>query len=85
MTTKPRKPWRVILTGGLAELVRSANETEHTSEAKAYTFLREKLGNSDATEARVEQWENGLWRWYETVTADEIRAAQPTDETGPAT
>lgn len=74
MTAKPRKPWRVILTG---PDVRA--ESDHTSEAKAYALIRTALrGDSPADTARVEHWEDGLWRWYETVTADEI----PNDATG---
>ncbi|WP_030344785.1 hypothetical protein [Streptomyces sp. NRRL S-1022] len=66
--TKPRKPWRVILTG---PDVRA--ESAHTSEAKAYTLIRAALGGaSPADTARVEQWEGGRWRHFETVTADEI-------------
>ena len=68
MTTKPRKPWRVILTQNGVKLA----EIEHTSEAKAYSFLREKLGDGDATTAKVMQWEGGRWWHFETVTADEI-------------
>ena len=66
MTAKPRKPWRVILTG---PDVRA--ESDHTSEAKAYALIRAALGgDSLADTARVMQWEDGLWRWFETVTAD---------------
>jgi hypothetical protein len=72
MPAKPRKPWRVIVTG---PDVRA--ESDHTSEAKAYALVRASLGEgSPADTARVEQWEDGCWRWFETVTADEIRAAQ---------
>ncbi|MFD8839837.1 hypothetical protein [Streptomyces griseofuscus] len=67
MTTKPRKPWRVILTQNGVKLV----EIDHTSEKKAYEHVRAGL-RSGADTARVEQWEDGLWRWFETVTADEI-------------
>ncbi|KAF0646693.1 hypothetical protein K701_27310 [Streptomyces fradiae ATCC 10745 = DSM 40063] len=76
MTAKPSKPWRVILSGGPADLIRSASETAHTSETKAYSFLREKLGGGDATTAKIMQWEGGRWWHFETVTADEIQAAQ---------
>lgn len=68
MTAKPRKPWRVILTG---PDVRATSD--HTSEAKAYALVRASLGDgSPAESARIEHWEDGLWRWYETVTADDI-------------
>lgn len=78
MTVKPRKPWRVILTQNGVQLA----EIDHTSENKAYQHVRTALG-AGADTARVEQWKDGLWRWYETVTADEIRAAHATDTTGP--
>ncbi|MFE9448299.1 hypothetical protein [Streptomyces sp. NPDC006739] len=78
MTTKPRKPWRVILTG---PDVRA--ESDHTSEAKAYALIRSALGgDSPADTARVMQWEGGRWWHFETVHADEIRAAAPTETTG---
>lgn len=68
MTAKRRKPWRVILTG---PDVRATSG--HTSEAKAYALIRAALGgDSPADTARVEHWENGLWRWTETVGADDI-------------
>ncbi|MER6540114.1 hypothetical protein ABT215_41390 [Streptomyces sp900105755] len=68
MSAKPRKPWRVILTGP------DVNATsDHTSENKAYTLIRASLGgDSLADTARVEYWEDGLWRWFETVTADDL-------------
>jgi hypothetical protein len=44
-----------------------------TSESKAYSFIRATLvENSPATEARVEYWEDGLWRWFETMTKEDI-------------
>ncbi|MEU0354957.1 hypothetical protein [Streptomyces cyaneofuscatus] len=65
---KPRKPWRVIITG---PNVRATSD--HTSEAKAYTLVRATLGgDSPAKQARIEYWESGEWRWFETVNADEI-------------
>ncbi|MDX2697238.1 hypothetical protein [Streptomyces ipomoeae] len=74
MTAKPRKPWRVILTG---PDIRATSD--HTSEAKAYALIRAALGgDSPADTARVEQWEGGRWWHFETVTADEI----PNDATG---
>ena len=78
MSAKPRKPWRVILTQNGVQLA----EIDHTSENKAYQHVRAALG-AGADTARVEKWEDGLWRWFETVTADEIRAAQtaPTGST----
>ena len=75
MPTKPRKPWRVIVTG---PDVRA--ESDHTSEAKAYALVRASLDEgSPADTARIEYWEDGLWRWFETVHADEIRATQTAD------
>ncbi|MFD3970184.1 hypothetical protein [Streptomyces cyaneofuscatus] len=67
-TKKPRKPWRVIVTGP------DVNATsDHTGEANAYTLVRTVFGgDSPAEQARIEYWENGEWRWFETVTADEI-------------
>ncbi|MGW7786038.1 hypothetical protein [Streptomyces tricolor] len=67
MTTKPRKPWRVILTQNGVRLV----QIDHTSENKAFEHVRQGL-RSGADTARVEQWESGQWRWFDTITADEI-------------
>ncbi|RSN55595.1 hypothetical protein DMH12_15360 [Streptomyces sp. WAC 04229] len=73
---KPSKPWRVTVTGPDVEATSS-----FTSEAKTFAFVRASLGgDSPATAAKVEQWEGGLWRWFETVTAEEIRAAQAATE-----
>ncbi|WP_037923452.1 hypothetical protein [Streptomyces violaceorubidus] len=73
---KPSKPWRVTVTGPDVEAT-----SPFTSEAKAYAFIRASLGaDSPATAAKVEQWEDGVWRWFETVTADEICAAQAATE-----
>lgn len=69
MPTRPRKPWRVIITGPDLRA-----ESDHTSEAKAYAFIRAALGGDSPSEnARVEYWEDGRWRWFETVNADEIQ------------
>ncbi|MFJ8677205.1 hypothetical protein [Streptomyces sp. NPDC093589] len=67
MSTKPREPWRVILTQNGIQLV----EVTHTSEAKAYNHVRMGL-QSGADTAKVMQWEGGRWWHFETVTADEI-------------
>lgn len=67
MTARPRKPWRVILTQRGTKLA----EIDHTSQKKAYEHVRAALDAGSDT-ARVEYWEDGLWRWYETVTADDI-------------
>lgn len=67
-TRKPRKPWRAIITGPDVKAT-----SDHTSEAKAYVFVRAALGgDSPAEQARIEFWESGEWRWFETVNADEI-------------
>ncbi|MGW1171994.1 hypothetical protein [Streptomyces sp. NPDC002550] len=69
---KPSKPWRVTVTGPEATATSS-----FTSEAKTFDFVRTCLGaDSPADSAKVEQWEDGRWWHFETVTADEIRAAQ---------
>ncbi|MFD3520428.1 hypothetical protein [Streptomyces sp. NPDC058653] len=65
---KPRKPWRVTIIG---PDIRA--ESAHTSEAKAYELVRAALGgDSPATKARVEQWENGRWWHFETVDAGDV-------------
>jgi hypothetical protein len=74
---KPSKPWRETVTGPDVEAT-----SLFTSEAKAYHFVRASLGqDSPAGTAKVEYWEDGLWRWFETVTADEIRAVQAAGRT----
>ena len=78
MTSKPRKPWRVTVTGPDVTATSS-----FTSEAKTYAFVRTCLSEgSPADTARVKPWEDGRCWHFETVTADEIRAAQTTDTTG---
>lgn len=65
---RPSKPWKVILTGPDVTA-----ESAFTSETKAYDFVRASLGgDSPAVDARVEYWETGLWRWYETLHAEDI-------------
>ena len=65
---KPRKPWRVIVTGPDVSAT-----SDHTSEAKAFALVRAALGgDSPAKEARVECWEGGRWRWFETVDAKDV-------------
>lgn len=67
-TRKPRKPWRVIITGPDVNAA-----SDHTSEAKAYELVRAALGgDSPAEQASIEYWESGQWRWFETVDADDI-------------
>ncbi len=74
MSTRPRKPWRVVLTQNGIQLA----EIEHTSEAKAFQHVRTALG-AGADTAKVMQWEGVRWWHFETVTADEIRAVQAAD------
>jgi hypothetical protein len=65
---KPRKPWRVILTG---PDVRATSD--HTSEAKAFMLVRAALGgDSPADTARVEHWEDGRWRHFETMHTEDV-------------
>lgn len=71
MTARPRKPWRVTLTGSD---VRAASD--HTSEKAAYAFLIAALrGDSPATAARIDQWEGGRWWHFETVEAADLPPA----------
>lgn len=72
MTSKPRKPWRVIISS-----TATYDESEHTSEKKAYEHLVPELRRLKGTalpnlKAKVMQWEGGRWWHFETVTADEI-------------
>jgi hypothetical protein len=67
MATKPREPWRVILTQNGVQLA----EVPHTSKAKAFAHVRAAL-RSGADTAKVMQWEGGRWWHFETVTADEL-------------
>ena len=68
MSTRPRKPWRVILTQGGIKLA----EVEHTSEAKAFEHVRAAL-QSGADTARVMQWADGRWWHFETLHAEDVR------------
>jgi hypothetical protein len=67
MTTKPRKPWRVILTQNGVQLA----EVDHTSEAKAFEHVRMAL-RAGADTAKVMQWEHGRWWHFETMHDHEI-------------
>jgi hypothetical protein len=69
MPTKPRKPWRVILTQNGVQLV----EVDHTSEAKAFEHVRMALG-SGADTAKVMQWEDGRWWHFETMRAEDVQS-----------
>jgi hypothetical protein len=68
MQTKPRKPWRVILTQNGIHLA----EVDHTNEAKAFEHVRTALG-SGADTAKVMQWEDGRWWHFETMHAEEVQ------------
>lgn len=69
MTAKPRKPWRVTLTG---PDVRA--QSDQTSETKAYAFMHAALKGDDspANTGEIRHWEHGRWVLYERVTADEL-------------
>lgn len=65
---RPRRPWRVILTGPDVTA-----ESDHTSQTAAYALIGAALGNgSPATEARVMQWADGRWWHFETVRAGDL-------------
>lgn len=71
MSARPRKPWRVTLSGADVRAT-----SDHTSEKAAYAFLLAALrGDSPATAARVDYWEDGLWRHFETVEAADLPPA----------
>lgn len=68
MTPRPRRPWRVTITGPDVKA-----ESEHTSERAAYSLIRATLGgDSSATSARVMQWSEGRWWHFETVNAEDL-------------
>ena len=67
MTSRPRKPWRVILTQNGIQLA----EVDHTSEAKAFEHVRMAL-RSGADTAKVLLWENGRWGHFETMRAEDV-------------
>lgn len=53
-------------------------QSDHTSEAKAFAFVRASLGTgSPAESARVEYWEDGLWRWFETLRREDMPCPKP--------
>jgi hypothetical protein len=65
---RPSKPWRVIVTGPDVTA-----ESSHISEDGAYTFVRGALGaEGSAEQARVECWEDGRWRWFETIRKEDM-------------
>ncbi|MGW5616263.1 hypothetical protein [Streptomyces sp. NPDC003877] len=67
--TKPRKPWRLILTG---PEVRA--QSDHGSETAAYSLMHTALKSDDspADTGEVRHWEDGRWVLYERITADEL-------------
>jgi hypothetical protein len=65
--SKPRKPWRVILTQNGIQLA----EVEHTSEAKAFQHVRAAL-QVGADTAKVMQWADGRWWHFETVRTEDL-------------
>jgi hypothetical protein len=70
VTARPRKPWRVAVTGTDVH-----TESDHTSESAAYAFVRATLrGDSPASTARVLQWSDGRWWHYETIHAEDLPA-----------
>lgn len=69
MTTKPRKPWRVILTQNGTQTA----DVPLTSEAKTYAHVRDALRSGDDT-AKIMKWEDGRWIHFDTMTADDIPA-----------
>jgi hypothetical protein len=72
MASRPRKPWRLILTG-----TGDPVESDHTSERKTYDQIREVFSESGpASSAKIMQWEGGRWWHFETVTRAEIEAAR---------
>jgi hypothetical protein len=66
--SRPREPWRVIVTQNGTQLA----EVPHTSEAKAYAHVRMALRSGAADTAKVMQWSEGRWWHFETVHANEI-------------
>lgn len=75
---RPSKPWRVILTGPIDRDGATIRvETEHTSERHAYDYLRTELGLAKQgerphIEAKVMQWENGRWIWFDNWTKEDM-------------
>lgn len=72
MTTKPRKPWRVIIIS-----TATYDESDYTSEKKAYEHLVAELRRLKGTalpnlKAKVMKWEGGRWLPFDTMAADEI-------------
>jgi hypothetical protein len=62
MTSRPRKPWRVVLDTPTG----SGPEAEFTSEAKTYEHVRAELrkaeaGETDTAAIRSNQWSDGRW------------------------
>lgn len=69
MPRKPRKPWRLTLTG---PDVRA--QSDHGSQDAAYRLMRAALKGDDspADTGEVRHWEDGRWVLYERINADEL-------------
>ncbi|MFL4491499.1 hypothetical protein ACJ6WD_09595 [Streptomyces sp. VTCC 41912] len=72
MTTRPRKPWRVVLESPTGP----SPESEFTSETKTYEYVREELrkaaaGETKTTAVRINKWEAGNWWHFETIKLGE--------------
>lgn len=72
MTTRPRKPWRVVLDSPTGQSL----EAEFTSEAKTYEHVGDELrkaeaGDTKTTAIRINQWEGGRWWHFETIKPGE--------------
>lgn len=68
MPTKPRKRWRLILTGPDVHA-----QSDHGSETATYQFMLAALkGDSPADTGEVRHWEDGRWVLWERLVADEL-------------
>lgn len=73
---KPKKLWRVKLTG-----CDVTGTSAFTSEKKTYEFVCAMFGEEEAliTEARVEQWTDDRWCHFETLTRDDFSHLKDVD------
>lgn len=74
MSSRPRKPWRVVLESPTGP----SPEAEFASEANTYDYVREELrkaegGETATTAVRINQWEGGRWLHFETIKPGELR------------
>lgn len=65
MTSKPRKPWRVILSGP-----DEITTTDHASETEARTVARAALDNGEGHMGKVFEWKNRRWWLTETFRGE---------------